>query len=88
MGKLFTFTDVFIAFIILIISILLLIKYTIYVRKRNAQREKTKYLNSDWCIRKETEGIYCLITISIIMCIIFIYKRLTGNLPNIVYILR
>lgn len=90
MGKLFTFTDVFIAFIILIISILLLIKYTIYVRKRNAQREKTKYLNikrnSDWCIRKE--GVYFFITISIIMCIIFIYNRLTGNLPNIVYILR
>lgn len=92
MGKLFTFTDVFIVFIILIISILLLIKYTIYVRKRNAQRKKAKYLNikrnSDWCIRKEKEGVYFFITISIIMCIIFIYNRLTGNLPNIVYILR
>lgn len=45
MGNIFAFTDVFVAFIILIISIFLLIKYTIYVRKRNAQREKTKYLN-------------------------------------------
>ena len=61
MGNIFAFTDVFVAFIILIISIFLLIKYTIYVRKRNAQREKTKYLNikrsSDWCIQKEKEGV-------------------------------
>lgn len=44
MGNLFTFTDVFIAFIILVISIFLLIKYIIYVRKRNAQREKQNIL--------------------------------------------
>ncbi len=92
MGNIFAFTDVFVAFIILIISIFLLIKYTIYVRKRNAQREKTKYLNikrsSDWCIQKEKEGVYFFITISIIMCIMFIYNRLTGNMPNIIYILK
>lgn len=92
MGNIFAFTDVFVAFIILIISIFLLIKYTIYVRKRNAQREKTKYPNikrsSDWCIQKEKEGVYFFIMISIIMCIMFIYNRLTGNMLNIIYILK
>lgn len=76
MGNLFTFTDVFIAFIILVISIFLLIKYTIYVRKRNAQREKTKYLNikrnSDWCIRKEKEGVYFLLRYQL-LCVLYLY---------------